>query len=44
MTTSPVLLAACDAVTVVRDGRAVATGTHGELLSGDAGYRETVLA
>ena len=43
VTTSPVLLAACDAVTVVRDGRAVATGTHGELVSGDAGYRETVL-
>ena len=44
MTTSPVLLAACDAVTVVRDGRVAATGTHGELVGADAGYREAVLA
>ncbi len=44
VTTSPVLLAACDAVTVVRDGRVAATGTHGELVGADAGYREAVLA
>ncbi len=44
VTTSPPLLAACDEVTVVRDGRAVASGTHAALLEADAGYRGTVLA
>ncbi len=43
VTTSPALLAACDAVTVVRDGRAVAAGVHAELLTADARYREAVL-
>jgi putative ABC transport system ATP-binding protein len=44
VTTSPALLSACDVVTVVRSGRAAATGTHAELLAADAGYREAVLA
>ena len=43
VTTSPALLAACDAVTVVRDGRAAAAGAHADLLGRDAGYREAVL-
>ena len=43
VTTSPALLAACDAVTVVRDGRAAAAGVHAELLTADARYREAVL-
>ena len=43
VTASPALLAACDAVTVVRDGRAVAEGRHAELLDADAGYRAAVL-
>ncbi|MEA2288425.1 MAG: putative transport system ATP-binding protein [Solirubrobacteraceae bacterium] len=44
VTTSPVLLAACDAVTLVQDGRVRARGRHAELLDGDAAYREAVLA
>jgi putative ABC transport system ATP-binding protein len=43
VTASPALLAACDAVTVVRDGRAAAVGRHAELVVADAGYREAVL-
>jgi putative ABC transport system ATP-binding protein len=42
VTTSPLLLAACDAVAVIRDGRVVAEASHGELLAGDATYREAV--
>jgi putative ABC transport system ATP-binding protein len=44
ITTSPALLAACDVVTIVRDGRATGAGRHAELLDADAGYREAVLA
>ncbi|MDA0183099.1 ABC transporter ATP-binding protein/permease [Solirubrobacter phytolaccae] len=40
VTTSPLLLAACDVVAHVRDGR-VKTASHAELLA-DATYRETV--
>ncbi len=43
VTTSPALLAACDTVTVVRDGRAAAAGGHAELLAADTAYREAVL-
>ena len=43
VTTSPALLAACEAVTVVRDGRAAAAGSHAALLASDAGYRDAVL-
>jgi putative ABC transport system ATP-binding protein len=41
VTTSPLLLAACDAVAVLRAGEVVATATHAQLLAGEA-YRETV--
>jgi putative ABC transport system ATP-binding protein len=44
VTASPVLLAACDAVTVVRGGTADGSGDHAALLAADAAYRETVLA
>lgn len=43
VTTSPTLLAACDTIVVVRDGRVETIATHGDLLDGDAAYRETVL-
>jgi putative ABC transport system ATP-binding protein len=43
VTTSPTLLAACDTVVVLRDGRVEAIATHGNLLDADAAYRETVL-
>lgn len=41
--TSPGLLAVCDRVLLVRDGRVVAEGTHAELTA-DPDYRELVLA
>lgn len=41
VTTSPLLLAACDTVAVVRDQQVVATSSHAELLA-DETYRETV--
>jgi putative ABC transport system ATP-binding protein len=44
VTTSPVLLAACDAVTVVRGGATDGTGDHASLLASDPVYREAVLA
>lgn len=43
VTTSPALLAACDVVAVLRDGRVAAVAPHDTLLD-DAGYREAVLA
>jgi putative ABC transport system ATP-binding protein len=42
LTSSPALLEAADRVVVVREGRAVAEGTHHELMD-DAGYQELVL-
>jgi ABC-type multidrug transport system fused ATPase/permease subunit len=39
---SPLLLARCDFVAFVRDGRVVATGTHRSLLADNADYRDTV--
>ncbi|MFC0602497.1 ABC transporter transmembrane domain-containing protein [Streptomyces palmae] len=42
LTSSPLLLDRADRVVFVRDGRAVATGTHRELLGGAAGYRAVV--
>ncbi|MBW0114798.1 ABC transporter transmembrane domain-containing protein [Pseudonocardia abyssalis] len=44
LTTSPALLAVADSVVVLRDGAVAATGTHAELLRGDADYRATVLS
>jgi putative ABC transport system ATP-binding protein len=44
VTDSPALLAAADRVVVLRDGRVAITGTHAELVAGDAGYREAVLS
>ena len=44
VTTSPVLLAACDAVTVVHAGAAAGSGAHAALLEADPAYREAVLA
>lgn len=41
VTTSPLLLAACDTVAVLRGGEVVATGRHADLLA-EAGYREAV--
>ena len=38
------LLAACDAVTVVLDGRTAHVSDHAALVAGDAAYREAVLA
>jgi len=43
VTTSPTLLAAADRVIVIRDGRVVADGLHGDLAATDERYRETVL-
>src|SRR5262249_42876254 len=40
--TSSLLLGCVDSVAYVREGRVVATGTHGDLLDGDAGYRALV--
>ncbi|MEV6369014.1 ABC transporter ATP-binding protein [Micromonospora musae] len=44
VTSSPALLAVTDRVVVLRDGAVSSSGTHAELIAGDAGYRETVLA
>ena len=44
VTTSPVLLAACDAVTVVRDGAVAGAGAHAALIEDDDDYRAAVLA
>lgn len=41
--TSPTLLAGCDRVVVLIDGKAVATGTHPELVQERPDYREAVL-
>ena len=41
MTTSPLVLEACDVVLLLADGRVTARGTHAELL-GDPGYRRAV--
>jgi len=40
--TSPLMLDAVDEVVLLRDGRVVATGTHGELLRERADYRAVV--
>ena len=42
VTTSPLLLAACDTVAVIRAGEAVALAPHAELVARDAAYREAV--
>ena len=42
VTTSPLLLAACDTVAVIRAGEVVALAPHAELLARDAAYREAV--
>lgn len=42
-TTSPLLLDHADHVVFVEDGRAVATGTHHELVTGHEGYRRVVV-
>lgn len=42
LTTSPLLLDACDTVWLVDDGRAVATGTHLHLLRHDPRYRAVI--
>ena len=44
ITTSPALLAVADRVVVLDDGVIRADGTHGDLVAGDAAYREVVLA
>ncbi|WP_233562960.1 ABC transporter ATP-binding protein [Micromonospora musae] len=44
VTSSPALLAVTDRVVVLRDGAVQSSGTHADLIAGDAGYRETVLA
>ena len=41
-TTSPLMLDAADAVAFLRDGRVVATGTHGQLLQDRPDYRSVV--
>jgi putative ABC transport system ATP-binding protein len=41
VTTSPTLLAACDEVSLILDGRVAASAPHGDLLERD-GYREVV--
>ncbi|MDG9718838.1 ABC transporter ATP-binding protein [Streptomyces sp. DH24] len=41
-TTSPLVLARADTVTYLHDGKAVATGTHLELLDREPGYRALV--
>ncbi len=42
VTTSPLLLAACDTVAVIRAGAVVALAPHAQLLARDAAYREAV--
>jgi ABC-type multidrug transport system fused ATPase/permease subunit len=42
VTTSPLVLDQADRVVLVADGRAVAEGTHRELLRTRPDYRETV--
>ncbi|WP_329013934.1 ABC transporter ATP-binding protein [Streptomyces sp. NBC_00690] len=44
VTTSPTLLAVCDRVVVLADGRNTTVGSHAELLTTSASYRATVLA
>ena len=39
---SPLMLDSADRVAFLREGRVVATGTHAELLAGDADYRQVV--
>jgi ABC-type multidrug transport system fused ATPase/permease subunit len=41
--TSPLMLDAVDEVALLRDGKVVATGTHGELLRESADYRAVVI-
>ena len=43
MTASPLLLHHADEVVLLEDGRAVASGTHDELVAGHPAYRATVL-
>ncbi|MGB6274895.1 MAG: ABC transporter ATP-binding protein, partial [Rhodococcus sp. (in: high G+C Gram-positive bacteria)] len=43
ITTSPALLSVTHRVLVIDDGRVVAEGTHHDLASSDAQYKETVL-
>src|SRR5690606_28014762 len=43
MSASPLLLHHADRVVLLQDGRAVAAGTHEELLAGDADYRRVVV-
>jgi len=42
MTTSPLLLQACDEVALMVDGKVCSTGTHRELLHADPIYRTVV--
>ncbi len=42
VSSSPLVLDAVDEVAFLRDGRVVATGTHGDLLATDAAYRAVV--
>lgn len=42
LTVSPTMLAACDRVVLLDDGRVVATGTHPDLLRSEARYRAAV--
>lgn len=44
VTSSPALLAAADRIVLIAGGRAVATGSHADLLHGNDGYRAAVLA
>lgn len=43
ITASPLLLDQADAVILLRDGLAVARGTHRELMATSTAYRETVI-
>lgn len=42
-TVSPLVLQHTDAVVLLQDGRAVASGTHAELLAGNPAYRDIVI-
>lgn len=43
LASSPALLAACDRVVVIREGRVAASGHHADLAASDTGYRQAVL-
>ncbi|WP_234010787.1 hypothetical protein [Streptomyces sp. SPB074] len=44
LTSSPALLAACDRVAVLHEGRVTTSGPHSELLATDSFYGEVVSA